>query len=67
MTIELVKEQKLNDSLPIYFIKLNGKFVDGTITKKLEEATDYYDKIYNNPRIAVTSETILKCEEIVIP
>ena len=66
MTVELVSEQKLNDTEPSYYVYLDGKYIEGSYTKNLELAQVYYQKIYDNPGIAYNMKKVLQSEEIVL-
>jgi hypothetical protein len=64
MKLELIKEEKLNDTEPAYFINLDGKYLDGTWTRDLDKVNNYYKKLVENPNIMINSQIVLMSQEI---
>jgi len=65
MKIELIKEQEFNDT-PWYSIKIDDKHVEGSMTRSLNDAEGYYDRLCANPDYMKKTKEILKYQEIVV-
>lgn len=64
MKLELVSEQSMGEEKPSYYLYLDGKYVQGSYTKDLEEAQQRYERIMENPTIAFNVKKVLQSEEI---
>lgn len=64
MKLELVSEQSMNEEKPSYYLYLDGKYVQGSYTKDLEEAQQRYKRIMENPTAAFNVKKVLQSEEI---
>ena len=66
MKIELIKEQEFNDT-PWYSIHINGIYVSGSMTRSLQDAEGFYDRLSKNPEYMKKTTKILKSQEVVVP
>lgn len=64
MKLELVSEQSMSEEKPSYYLYLDGKYVQGSYTKDLEEAQQRYKRIMENPTSAFNVKKVLQSEEI---
>lgn len=62
MKIEFIKETKIDGSL-LYYTKVNGCYVDGTLEFDLEKAKQRYNHIIETKSIK-SIETVLESVEI---
>ena len=65
MKIELIKEQEFNDT-PWYSIHINGIYVSGSMTRSLQDAEGFYDRLSDNPEYKKKTTKILKSQEVVV-
>lgn len=64
MKIELIKEQEFND-IPWYSVQIDGIYVSGTVTRKLNDAEGFYQTLSKNPDAKKIKE-ILQSQEIIV-
>ena len=65
MKIELIKEQEFNDT-PWYSIHINGIYVSGSMTRSLQDAEGFYERLSKNPDYMKKTKEILKYQEVVV-
>ena len=62
MKIEFIKETKI-DGKEFYFTRVNGKFVDGSLSFKQDEAKTIYNNIVKN-KGKINFEEIIESVEV---
>jgi hypothetical protein len=65
MKIELIKEQEFNDT-PWYSIKIDDQLVSGSMTRNINDAQGYYERLCKDPNYMKKTKEILKSQEIVV-
>jgi hypothetical protein len=65
MKIELIKEQEFNDT-PWYSIHIDGTYISGSMTRSLQDAEGFYERLSKNPDYMKKTKEILKYQEVVV-
>jgi hypothetical protein len=63
MKIELIKEHKFNQDKPYYFIEIDGKFIDSSLSFDYEKTKIMYDRLVDSKGVQNVIE-IIETKEI---